>query len=307
MAEPKVARLYLYPDLLKRVADGRHGLLSPLCALLRDQGWQVTLCDDTPEALATAVAAPGHSLVRMIAPPNARGLTFRRTYYAPFWRIERSAERWTWPVARATFDPTGVNPAKAARFLANMRQRHFAHMAPPTREGLVLIPLQGRLSEQRSFQTCTPLQMIEHLLEHDPRRRHHATLHPREAYSPQDIAALDALARRFPRFTYARGGTEARLPGCDYVATMNSSVALAGYVLQKPAVLFGQIDFHHIAAKAQEAGIAEAIRNAPDMTPDFAAYLWWFFRDMAIDDSRPDAPTRIVAALARGGWPVTSP
>ena len=40
------------------------------------------------------------------------------------------------------------------------------------------------------------------------------------------------------------------------------------------------------------------------MAPDFAAYLWWFFRDHAIDDSRPDAGTRILQALTRGGWPV---
>ncbi|SMX39506.1 hypothetical protein [Maliponia aquimaris] len=307
MAEPMVAHLYLYPDLRQRVASGRHGLLTTLCTLLRDQGWQVALCDDTPEALAAAITAPGHSLVRMITPPNAHGLTFRRTYYAPFWRIERSAERWAWPVARATFDPAGIDPAKAARFLGNMRERHFARMAAPTREGLVLIPLQGRLSEQRSFQACTPLQMIDHLLAHDPRRRLHATLHPREVYGPQDIAALDSFARRFPRFSYTRGGTETYLPACDYVATMNSSVALAGYFLQKPAVLFGQVDFHHIAARVHDQGIAEAVICAPEMTPDFAAYLWGFFRDMAIDDSRPDATHRIATALARGGWPVTAP
>ncbi|EBA06378.1 hypothetical protein [Sagittula stellata] len=303
MPEPKVARFYLYPALRARLLAGRLPFLSTLRDLLEARGWDVHLHDDSPEELAAARDRPGYALVRMIEPPNPRGLTFRRTYFAPFWHIERSAERWTWPVARAEFDPDTVNPQKAARFLRNMRARHFAD-ARITREGMVLVPLQGRLQEHRSFQSMSPLAMLEAVLAHDPARRVHATLHPKERYSAAETDALDALQRRVPRLTVSLGGTAALLLACDYVATQNSSVAAAGYFLEKPAVLFGKIDFHHIAAKVHDLGAEAAIRQAPDMAPDFAAYLWWFFRDHAIDDSRPDAETRILEALRRGGWPV---
>lgn len=303
MPEPGLARFYLYPALRARLLAGRLPFLSTVRDVLQARGWEVHLHDDSPEELAAAPDRPGHALVRMIEPLNARGLTFRRTYFAPFWHIERSAERWTWPVALADFDPSTVNPQKAARFLSNMRARHFAG-AQATREGMVLVPLQGRLLEQRSFQSMSPLAMLEAVLEHDTTRRVHATLHPKEHYETVETDALDALQRRFPRLAVTLGGTGALLPACDYVATQNSSVALSGYFLGKPAVLFGRIDFHHIAAKVHDLGPEEAIRQAPGMAPDFAAYLWWFFRDHAIDDSRPDAETRILQALRRGGWPV---
>ncbi|MFW2543142.1 hypothetical protein ACN2XU_10905 [Primorskyibacter sp. 2E107] len=303
MTEPRIARLYLYPDLRRRVEAGRRGFLTTLVTLLRSEGWEVYLRGDTPEELREARGRSGYSLVRMIAPPNANGLTFRRTYFPPFWHIERVAERWNWPVAKARFNPATIQPHKAQRFVANMRHRHLAGLARPTRDGFVLAALQGRLLERRSFQTCTPIQMLEALLHNEPKRRVHATLHPKERYGPQEIAALDRLATS-SRFSYGTGETERLLPACDYVATMNSSVALRGFFLEKPAVLFGRIDFHHIAANVADLGLQEAISRAPEMRPDYAAFLWWFFRDMAIDDSRPDAPARIRAALKAGGWPL---
>ncbi|WP_136443203.1 hypothetical protein [Pacificoceanicola onchidii] len=302
MAEPRIARLYLYPDLRRRVEAGRRGFLTSLVDLLRGDGWEVYLRNDTPEELHEARTRSGYSLVRMITPPNRRGLTFRRTYFAPFWHIERVAERWDWPVAKTPFDPKTVQPHKALRFLNTMRHRHF-HGARLSRDGFALVPLQGRLLERRSFQSCSPIQMLQTLLEHEPSRQVHATLHPKERYTPQEIGALDRLAAS-PRFSYGTGETDRLLPACDYVATMNSATALHGYFLEKPAVLFGKIDFHHIASNVSELGAAEAISRAAQQTPDYAAYLWWFFRDMAIDDSRPDAPARIQAALKAGGWPV---
>lgn len=302
-SEPRIARLYLYPDLRRRVEEGRRGFLTTLCGVLRDNGFDVRICGDDPDELAKARDRSGYSIVRMIDPPSPRGVTFRRTYFAPFWHIERSAARWDWPVAKASFDPADVKPHKAERFMTNMRARHFPG-ATTSRDGLVLIPLQGRLLEKRSFQTCTPLQMVQAVLEHDKTHRIHATLHPSETYSPQEIAALEDLSHRFPRLSYGKGETDRFLPVCDYVVTMNSSVALAGYFLEKPAALFGRIDFHHIAAKAHDLGAEATLGAVPDLRPDYAAYLWWFLRDMAIDDSRPDAETRIVQALVRAGWPM---
>lgn len=292
---------YLYPDLIDRVARGRLRFLSTLFDVVRAQGWQVMLRPDTPEELAQAEARGGHALVRMIAPP-AGGLVFRRAYLQPFWNIERVAERWDWPVAQASFDPATVNPAKAARLAQNLRQRVFPGVEA-TRQGYVLMPLQGRLSDHRGFQAMSPLKMVETLLDHDPRPLR-VTLHPREVYTDTDLTALEALERRFPRLTVSLGGSEALLPGCDYVATMNSSVAFKGYLLEKPAVFFARSDVAHVAARVQDLGTAEAIRQAPDMTPDFAAYLWWRLRDHAIDDSRPDAALRIAQALQAGGWPI---
>ncbi len=43
--------------------------------------------------------------------------------------------------------------------------------------------------------------------------------------------------------------------------TQNSAVAMTGYFFHKPSVLFGRIDFHHIAANVHELGVDEAFRQ----------------------------------------------
>ncbi|MBP0484356.1 hypothetical protein [Sagittula salina] len=294
--------LYLYPDLRNRMEHGRDRFLGTFVGLLRARGWRVVVHDDSAKELAQAPHRAGHALVRMIPPPHDRALTFRRTYLRPFWHLERVAERWNWPVARARFDASGVAPNKPERFLNNLRQRHYPRVTP-SREGFVLVPLQGRLLEHRNFQSMSPIAMLETLLQHDPRPLH-ATLHPKEPPGPEERAALDALAARHQRLTISTGTTAALLPCCDYVATQTSAVAFSGYLLEKPALLFGQTDFHHIATTVADLGAEEALARAPGMTPNFAAYLWWRLRDHAIDDSRPDLETRILRALRRAGWPV---
>lgn len=302
--EPHLARFYLPAHKHAQLARGKGGIVRLILQVLTAQGWTVTLLPDDPETLATTARAEGRALVRMIAPPKPGDVTYRRTYFQRFWRIETRAERWLWPVAQARFDPKTVNPAKAARLAGNLRARHAPET--PRDDGFVLVPLQGMLSEQRSFQSMSPLAMLESLLEYEPRRIH-ATLHPRETYTPEDRAALDTLTRRFPRLTLSTGDTARLLPACSYIATQNSGTVMTGFLLHKPAVLFARIDFHHIAANVTDLGPAEAIRRAPDLRPDFDAYLWWFLRDHAIDETRPDAPARVTRALHAAGWPLSLP
>ncbi|HRO15021.1 MAG TPA: hypothetical protein PLL33_08265, partial [Paracoccus sp. (in: a-proteobacteria)] len=85
---------------------------------------------------------------------------------------------------------------------------------------------------------------------------------------------------------------------------MNSAVAFDGYLLHKPAVLFAQIDFHHIGLNVADMGADAALRAAPDHAPDFDGYLLWFLRRQAIDGQAADAGARILAAMRRGGWPI---
>ncbi|MFW2589686.1 hypothetical protein [Sagittula sp. SSi028] len=296
-----VAWLYLYPDLQRRLVEGKARFLSITCDVLRDAGWRVVIRDDSPEELALAAERPGFALVRMIAPPAAGGLVFRRGYLKPFWHIERSAERWNWPVAQAAFDPGTVKKDKADHFYARLKRRTFADVTPH-QGGYVLMPLQGKLNQQRGFQSMSPLEMVETVLNNDPRPLR-ITLHPRETYSEAELSALERLTQRHSHATVSLGGSDALLAGCDYVATQNSSVAFKGFLLGKPAALFARSDFHHIAACVHDLGAAEALRQAATMTPDFAAYLWWFLRGHAINEKRPDAALRIRQALARGGWP----
>ena len=88
------------------------------------------------------------------------------------------------------------------------------------------------------------------------------------------------------------------------VVTQNSGVALTGYFAGKPAVLFGKIDFHHIAGSVPREGIDRAFARVRGPAPAFDKYLYWFFALNAIPFWDTDAKDRIVARLRRFGWPI---
>ncbi|TRW99735.1 hypothetical protein FNJ84_03140 [Paracoccus sp. M683] len=293
-------RLYLHQPMLGEVRQGRVNFLQRLMRLLNRQGWQVQVLRSGAEARAAAPDLPGYALFHMEKPTHDRALTFRRAYHFPFWRIEPVAERWRWPVADAVFDPSAIDGAAADDFARRLARRVLPG-PPPQRGQHALVPLQGLLGQTRSFQTMSPLKMLEHVARTD--RPTFATLHPKEEYTPEDLAALDDLAARHPNLTIG-GDTAALLRNCAFVATQNSAVAFDGFILGKPAVLFGQVDFHHIALNVADLGADAALAAAAGHAPDFARYLFWFLQRQAINMSAPDAETRIAATLRQHGWPV---
>lgn len=240
----------------------------------------------------------------MEAPTHERALTARRCYIGAFWSIERSATRWHRPVALAEFPAAGPSHRWFARF---WRQEIIGQPDPPATQGDVLIPLQGLLTRQRSFQSASPLEMIEETLARSPGQRVTATLHPEETYSAEEIAALDKLAARHRQFHWQRGGTAELLARCNLVVTQNSGTALTGFFLHKPAVLFGDIDFHHIAGSVPHLGVEAAFERARGPAPDFDRYLWWFLYRNAVGAAAQDGEAQILRALAAHGWPVDAP
>ncbi|MEE3317194.1 MAG: hypothetical protein VX202_05475 [Pseudomonadota bacterium] len=303
MTHPRTVRFYLPPATRQRAEAGEHRFIAKIRAVLDKHGFRVLFHSDSPAEQIKSGLRPGYAIHWMAEPTTERGLSIRRTYFYPYWTIQETNERWNWPVARTPFNAGDV-PADVARDFANdLRRKHLPSAPfPAPRDGFVYVPLQGRLLTQRSFQSHSPTQMIEAVLEHDPARGIIATLHPKETYDADEIAALNALAARHPQLQIGNGPMEDLLGRCDYVATQNSAVALSGFMLHKPAVLFGRIDFHHIAANVHDLGAAEAIARAPHMTPDYDAYLWWFLERMSINATSDKAEHLIEQALDHAGW-----
>ncbi|MCW1956358.1 MAG: hypothetical protein KIH71_010640 [Roseobacter sp.] len=289
--------IFLAPDMKASAEAGQHNFLAQVERVLRGGGLEVCYADER----LRHQPFEGRALVHMWAPMTARTLVMRRVYAYPFWAIEPSDKRWEWGVAQAAFEPEGINGAKAARFVERWRKRMFG-TAQARREGYVYVPLQGRISERRSFQAASPLEMIEAVLAADPTRSVVIGMHPKEPYSARDIDALEAFEHRFARVTVVTGQMERYLPACDYVVSQTSGAAFFGYFFGKPVALFGRIDFHHIAANVHESTAPEALGRVADMRPDFVRYLWWFWQEMSINAGRPEAEAQIAARFRGAGW-----
>ena len=235
MSAADIVTFYLHPKLRKQAERGNHNFLGHVAAVLESSGLAVAYDGDDRLARLRALARPGRGLFLMQEPVGSRDLVFRRTYTYPFWHIEKSAKRWEWPVAQEHFVPAAEDQYKAANFFRFWQDRLFEGRAQrAVRNGFVYVPLQGKLTTHRSFQSCSPIEMINAVLEHDPGREIVVTLHPSEDYSDTERRALATLAADHPRLQVGTEPSEVYLQTCDYVVTQNSSVGFMGYFFAKP-------------------------------------------------------------------------
>lgn len=293
MERNRVLHFYLNEPQRREIAAGVAGILTRLVGAVQAAGWAVEL-----QPLERAVGGDGYHLVFNQAVDVPFCLCLRRVYLNPFWRIEASNDRWDWDVARLRYDPARVS-AHAQGFQNRWRDIVFKGLEI-TQGGYVFMPLQGKLATRRHFQAMSPLAMIAATLEADPRRRVIATLHPNEIYSKAELAALHDFG---PRFELSEIPSKTLLAGCDYVVAQNSGLAAIGWFADKPAVLFGRIDFHHKAGSVAELGVAGAFAEAPRLAP-YAGYLHWFFKQQAITYWDANADDRIRARFREHGWPM---
>ena len=300
MSEDLLLSVYLHPPILQTALAGKLGFLNRMRALLEPRGWRIEILRSGPKARAEAAGRPGYALFNMERPTHDRALTFRLAYHYPYWRLERVAERWRWPIASTVFHPESIEEGAAHRFAARLRARVLPGVTPVPGDR-ILIPLQGHVRRQRSFQSMSPLEMIRAAAETG--RPCTATLHPKESYDAEDRAALDALARKHPNLTI--GGDTARLlPACAFVVTQNSGAGFDGLILGKPVVLFAQSDYHHVALNVAELGAEAALARAAAHRPPVEKFLDWFLRRTSLDMMAADADARMLVAMKKGGWPV---
>ena len=303
MSDPRVMTFYLEPSLRQSAEAGEHNFLGKVAALGRAAGMEIRFRGNSPAERAMSYPEREYAVLHMDPVPHRNAVTLRRAYYYPFWSIEQTDRRWEFDVARARFDPGKVSKDEARGFVDRWRRKWFDGWGDGPK-GHVYIALQGRLLEQRSFQSCTPVEMIEAVLSYMPGQPVIAGLHPGESYSEAELSTLRILASKYRNLTVRKGGMSEVLPGCTCVVTQNSAVGFAGLIWHKPLVLFGRIDFHHIAATVWDSGPDQALGAVSAMRPDYDTYVWWFLQHMAINAGRPEADEKIAIRLRSFGWPV---
>ena len=292
----ETVRFLLHASMLARARAGEHNLSNRLKTALDQAGWRLEF--------GPLGEPPGDwSLTWMEPPGGANGLCLRPTYVLPFFRIDRTSERWNFAIARQPFVAEAIDPGAAAVFAGNWRRKLHGDASVGAGGG-IYVPLQGRLLEHRSFQAASPLDMVQAVLRRFPDRAVTATFHPNETYAEDERQALAALARRVPQLSLSTGGMADQLRNCDFVVTQNSSAAFHALFFGKPSVLFARIDFRHVTLNVPEIGAEAAFDRIASHRPDGERYLWWFLKGTAINAGSPEAEAQILAALRANGWPL---
>ena len=305
MAEKKILRVYLNPDMLDHARNGGFNFVNRIANALEPRGFRIEFRKNSDVERLKSAGRKGYSLFLMDDPIHAKALTMRRSYFYPFWRIEASARRWEFEVAQTPFDAATIDGAAATDWADKWRKWLFKGEAKAvSRDGPIYVPLQGKLLRQRSFQSTSPVEMLDLTATRFPAHVILAGLHPGEVYSEKERLALDGLRQKHPNLTITTGDMTQALKTCRLVVTQNSSAAFFGYFFHKPAVLFGKIDFHHIASNTHDLGIDDAFTAALGSQPEFDRYLYWFTMMNAIRADAEDCEDQILKTLARRGWQV---
>lgn len=285
----KTLNLYLSARKRGMLTSGK-GIYGAIATAVQRAGWRLALHDKNDD-----FAPSGFHMIDNLEPVVPNCLALRRCHLDPFYRIEKTNERWDWEVAHLKFSPT-----EAKEWFLNYWQKRLFSGQSLTKDGYIFMPLQQHLLGRHHFQSSSPIEMIHATLAADKNREIFATLHPKISYSDAELAALDGIGGRFHLI---RQPSQNLLAGCDYVVTQNSVMAFHGYFARKPAVLFAQIDFHHIAGSVPRDGLDRAFAIAQTPRP-FASYLHWFLRDHAISAWAEDCPDQITTRLRSHGWPI---
>ena len=297
-----VLNFYLGAGGRAAVEAGMPRMTTRIIRAVQGAGWQVNLCADEERELIPQRS--GFHMVVNQAVPSDNCLVLRRTGWEPFWRIEVTNDRWDWDAAAQSFDAGLIEARRGPQFLNFWRKQVFPHQTV-TRGGGVFVPLQGKLTQRRHFQSASPLDMLEQVAARWKDTPIAATLHPAEVYSEAELEALDALSRRYPNLKLPGGESDKHLLACDLVVTENSSMALKGYLVEKPAMLWARIDFHHIAASVPRDGQEQAFRAVEaGGRVEFGRYLYWYFRQNALSLWDKSVDEAILRRLSLLGWPI---
>jgi hypothetical protein len=301
MTAPRPVQIFLENGLLERARQREHNFIRLMQDALEESGYSVHLLpeNDRPND------HDGLTLVHMKPPIGRKGLTFRRVYHYPFWQIDQTERRWDWDVARDRFDPSQVEGKAARKFQRFWRKRLYGvEDVKRTDDGVVYVPLQGKLTEHRSFQKMSPIKMLKTTLRLETDRDVVATLHPKEVYSHAEQEELKDLAGRHHRLTIGKGAPGMHLPNCAYVVTQNSGAAFDGFLFNRPAIFFAKIDFHHIGQSLTRMNAKTAFERVLTDAPEFAKYVHWFWQQRSINAGREDAKDKIRARFESLGWPM---
>ncbi len=272
-----------------------------------------------------AMARPGHEMtaqagaadgnLHIVENGRMRGEGWLNTalaYLQGFWQLDPEGIQAESSAGRTVFDPAMVEQEAALRFLRRLRRRFVAprlsrfhqprDLAQGLPEGAVALFLQGR-SAYHNGRCALPMErMIRAVAAGSGGRPVLVKPHPQAL--EEGHAAIAAAVAQGARVRVTEANVHDVLAAACVTVSVNSAVAMEGFLHRKPAILFGRSDFPSLAVRAtEEADFPLALEAALGRSWPFARMLHWYYSRHALELDAPDFEARAFAAFARVGFP----
>lgn len=295
------------------MAAGRGGLYGAIASLVEARGghWSFAPLDAGRKG-RNQPADDGNLHVvdngRVTAPGYLNACT---AYLEDYWHLDPVGVLAESSITAERFDPAGVDPAAAAAHLAMLRRRfvqrrrsrygqaRLAHaMLPP---GAIAVFLQGREPYRRGHAHIDAPAMLRGTVTAAEGRPIIVKPHPLD---PEGGALAIAESGVADRVLVTDANVHDVLSAAALTVSVNSAVAIEGFLHGVPALLCGQSDFAAVAEVTRtEADMPAAAHRAMAARHDYAAFLYWYFHDRCLWLGAPDLDQRILARFAQVGFP----
>lgn len=233
-------------------------------------------------------------------------------YIQGFWHLDPEGIQAESSAGRAVFDPAAVDKAEAMRFLRRMQRRLVAPrlsrfdqpraLATDLPQGAVALFLQGRSAYHGGRCSLPMARMILGVAQGAGGRPVVVKPHPQAV--EEGAEAIAAALAQGARFQVTEANVHDVLAACAVTVSVNSAVAMEGFLHRKPAILFGRSDFPSLVVRATDAAdFPPALEAALARNWPFAKMLHWYYSRHALELAAPDFEARAFAAFARVGFP----
>jgi Capsule polysaccharide biosynthesis protein len=232
-------------------------------------------------------------------------------YFWEFWHLDAMGTKALSAIGGLTYDPAEMPYPRAEAFfkaqrakLVEQRKSKYGQKPEVTRLplGSLAVFFQGDFPLKQGVTRFDDLTMLQVVRDQAGQRPIVVKPHPLVS-DPLTIAELRGLARRDRRLVVTDANVHDILTTCVASVSINSTVALEGFLHRKPAVLFGQADFHHFAGRVtSEADFAPVLRQELQRKGGYAQYLAWYFLRHCLRHGAADTDANIWARFAAAGF-----
>lgn len=233
-------------------------------------------------------------------------------YFWEFWHLDPVGTKALSSIGAQSYDPASMPYARAERFFAHQRARlvtprlsKYGQKAEVTAlpQGALAVFLQGEFPIRQGVTRFDDLAMLRAVQAWDGDWPILVKPHPL-VKNPFTLAELAVAVHGDDRITLTDANVHDMLDACAATVSINSTVALEGFLHRKPAVLFGQCDFHHLAGRVMEPeDFAPVLAGQLCRRGGYAQYLAWYFLRHCLRLGAPGLEAAIWQRFAAAGFP----
>jgi len=241
--------------------------------------------------------------------PNAFNTTL--AYIPPFWHLDQHGVLYNSSAAALEYDPASIRQRLANHFWARLRKRlvdkRKSRYNQPQElsdipRGAIAVFLQGDLPERQGSAHCSAEDMLRAVAAGAGGRPVVVKAHP-NSNQIEDAKMVLRLMLEGVDLIPSNANIHDILSKCAVTVSFNSAVSVEGFMHRKPAILFGQADFHHICETVTDPrDFPGALDRALQKKGGFSKYLCWYFTTNCIAVGDKEFADQLLAKFASVGF-----